>query len=62
MYKYNKKVHATSKVDEDVMKNEDSDSEENTAIISSDQQPTEHDIVRNDLVSKDCKLCCINTV
>ena len=45
------KVHATSKVEADILEKKDSDDEENTAIIRSEQPPTEHDIVRQKSVS-----------
>ena len=40
------KVHATSKVEADILEKKDSDDEENTAIIRSEQPSTEHDIAR----------------
>ena len=51
MYNYGIKVHASSKVETNILEKEDSDKEEKTAMINSEKQPTEHDIVRSKLVS-----------
>ena len=45
MYNYGIKVHASSKVETNILEKEDSDKEEKTAMINSEQQPSEPDIV-----------------
>ena len=45
------KFHASSKVETNTLEKEDSGKEEKTAMINSEQQPTEHDIVGSKLVS-----------